>query len=70
MNTVKLSSKFQIVIPREIRNDMGLRPGEKMIVIEKGGTIHLVPAGRIKDAKGIARGVSSRNVRDEYERFD
>jgi len=70
MNTVKLSSKFQIVIPREIRNDMGLRPGEKMIVLEKGGTIHVIPVGKMKDAKGIARGVSPVNIRDEHGRFD
>lgn len=70
MDTVKLSSKFQIVIPREIRSGMGLRPGEKMIVLEKGGTIHIIPAGKMKDAKGIARGVSSKNIRDEHDRFD
>jgi len=70
MDIVKVSPKFQIVIPREIREDLKLRPGERLAVIEKGGTIHLVPFGKIKGMRGFVRGVSSKGLRDETERFD
>ena len=70
MDMVKVSPKFQVVIPKGIREVLKLKPGEKMVIIEKGGTIHLIPVGKIKDVRGFAKGVSSKNVRDESERFD
>jgi len=70
MDTVTVSPKFQVVIPKEVRKDLNLRPGEKLVVIEKGGTIHLIPVGKIKEMKGFVHGVSSKAARDESERFD
>ena len=70
MDTVKVSTKFQVVIPREIREDMKLKPGEKLVIIEKGGAIHLIPVGKIKHMRGFLHGVSSKGLRDERERFD
>lgn len=70
MDSVTISSKFQIVIPKEIREDLKLKPGEKLVMIEKGKTIHLIPVGKIKNARGIAKGVSSKELRDESERFN
>lgn len=69
MDTVTLSPKFQVVIPKEIREDMNLKPGERLVVIEKEGTIHMVPVGNIKKMRGFIRGVSSKGMRDESERF-
>ncbi|MBI5332817.1 MAG: AbrB/MazE/SpoVT family DNA-binding domain-containing protein [Candidatus Aenigmarchaeota archaeon] len=70
MDTVIVSPKFQIVIPKEIRQDLGLKPGKKMVVIEKQGTIHLIPVNSISSVRGIAKGISTRGIRDETERFD
>ena len=70
MDTVTVSPKFQVVIPREIREDMKLKAGGKMAVIEKSGTIHLIPVGRMKDMRGFIRGVSSKDLRDDSDRFD
>ena len=70
MDTVKVSPKFQIVIPKEIRKDLNIKPGEKLAIIEKGGTIHLIQVGKVQSIRGIAHGVSSRGARDESERFD
>lgn len=70
MDTVTLSPKFQVVIPKEIREGMNLKAGLKLAVIEKDGTIHLIPVGKIKDMRGFLKGVSSRGVRDESERFN
>ncbi len=70
MDTVTVSPKFQVVIPKEIREDLKLKPGGKMVVIEKQGTIHLIPVGKIKDIKSSMKGLSTRELRDERERFD
>ena len=70
MDTVKVSPKFQVVIPREIRNHLKLKPGERLVIIEKGGTIHLIPVGKMKEMRGFVKGISSKGLRDESERFD
>ncbi|MBI4014434.1 MAG: AbrB/MazE/SpoVT family DNA-binding domain-containing protein [Candidatus Aenigmarchaeota archaeon] len=69
MDTVKLSPKFQVVIPKGIRENLKLKPGEKMVVIEKGGSIHIVPVGKMFAMRGIAKGTDSKGIRDEDERF-
>jgi len=69
MDTVTVSPKFQVVIPKRIRKHLHIRPGEKMVVIEKNRTISLIPVGEMKDARGIAKGVTIRGLRDEGERF-
>ncbi len=43
MNVVKVSPKFQIVIPEEVRNNMGIKAGEKIQVIQYGDRIELIP---------------------------
>jgi AbrB family looped-hinge helix DNA binding protein len=43
MNTVTLSTKYQLVIPRDVRDRLALEPGAKFTVIEKGGILCLVP---------------------------
>ena len=70
MDTVKVSPKFQVVIPQEIREDLKLRPGERLVIIEKEGIIDLIRVGNIRKMRGIARGVTAENLRDESERFD
>ena len=70
MDTVKVSQKFQVVIPKKIRHSLKLKSGKRLVVLEKGGIIHLIPVGSAKEMKGIIKGVSSKGVRDESERFD
>lgn len=69
MDTVKVSPKFQVVIPKEIREDLRIKPGQKLVVIEKGRSIHLVPVRPLKELRGIAKGVSAEGIRDESDRF-
>ena len=69
METVKVSPKFQVVIPKGIRKSMGIKSGERLVVIEKGRSIHLIPAGDIRKARGMAKGADNENLRDESERF-
>lgn len=69
MDTVTVSPKFQVVIPKEVRDGLGLKPGRRLVVIEKEGSIHMIPVGKIKDMRGFVKGVSSKGLRDESERF-
>ena len=69
MVKVKLSPKFQIVIPMEIREKMNLKAGEEIVMIETAGVIHLVPQKPIKQMRGFVKGGDTQNVREEEERF-
>jgi len=69
MGVVTLSSKYQIVIPQDVRKKMGLKPGQKIVVIEKDGVVHLIPQRPIKEMRGFVKGVDTRKLRDEEDRF-
>jgi AbrB family looped-hinge helix DNA binding protein len=69
MAKVKLSSKFQVVIPREVREKLNLKPGEEIVMIENAGIIHLVPQKPIKQMRGFVKGGDTQNIREEEDRF-
>ena len=69
MQTVTLSSKCQLVIPREVRERLDLEPGMKLTVIEKGGIIYLVPERPLEDLKGVARGTKRKGLREKKDRL-
>ena len=69
MDTVTVSPKFQVVIPAEIRNFLHIRPGEKMVVMEKDGIIHVIPVNNIRSMKGRYKGISTKGLRDEADRY-
>jgi AbrB family looped-hinge helix DNA binding protein len=59
MDTVTLSPKFQVVIPRSVREGIGLLPGQKFCVMRLGNRIELVPLRPIKKMRGFARGMNT-----------
>ncbi len=65
MNTVIVSPKYQVVIPKNIRSSMKLRPGQKLKVIEYDGRIELIPARDISELKGFVRGIDTDFEREE-----
>lgn len=67
METVKVSKKYQVVIPEKIRKEAGIKPGDKMIAISKHKVLHYVPIKSIKDTKGITPGLDTKDLRDESE---
>ena len=69
MNTVTLSSKYQLVIPRAVRERLDLEPGAKLTVIEKGGIVYLVPERPLTELRGVARGTGRKGLRDKKERL-
>lgn len=69
MDTVTVSPKFQIVIPRTVRDRIHLRPGTKFQVISFDDRIELVPLRSMKQMKGALRGLNSNFKRDEDDRL-
>lgn len=71
MNTVTISSEYQIVIPREIREPLGLKPGTKLIISCNGNRITLRRALKPADLFGKFPDLPSfQRERDEGETFD
>ena len=68
METVTLSSKYQLVLPRGARERLHLRPGMRITVLDKGGVIFLVPERPLRAYRGIARGVNPKELRDKKDR--
>jgi len=69
MDTVTVSSKYQIVIPQDIREKIELKPGQKIVVVEKDGIVHLIPQRPIREMRGFIKGMDTSDLRDEEDRF-
>jgi AbrB family looped-hinge helix DNA binding protein len=65
MAMTTISSKFQIVIPKEIREKLQLSPRQRRHVVEKGGVITLVSEVPLKSLKGELDGMSKTNLREK-----
>jgi AbrB family looped-hinge helix DNA binding protein len=68
MNTVTISSKFQMVIPRAIREKWNIKPGQKVRLIVYGNHLEVVPVRDIREARGFLKGMSSDIEREEEDR--
>jgi len=64
-----VSTKYQVVIPKEIRAQAGIRTGQVVQVIAKNGVITLVPEKKLSDLRGFLRGMDTNNVREKKERI-
>jgi AbrB family looped-hinge helix DNA binding protein len=70
METVKVSKKYQIVIPEKIRKQAGIKPGDKMVAITKHGIIQYIPVCPLKETKGFIQKLDTDKLRDESDRID
>ena len=68
MTIVKISPKYQIVIPKEIRNKLKLKPGQKMQILQLGERIEFIPLKDIKEARGYLKGIDT-NITREGDRL-
>ena len=59
METVTVSPKFQVVIPHQVRNTLGVRPGQKIKVILYDNRIELILLKPVKEARGFLRGIDT-----------
>ena len=64
----KLSSKFQISIPKEVREQEGWKPGQRFVFIPKGKGVLVMPVPEIEEIFGIATGADPANYRDREDR--
>ena len=65
MSTVTVSPKFQVVIPREIRQALCIQPGEKFRVIQYENRIELIPVRTLRQMRGAFKGIDTHVERDE-----
>lgn len=59
MKIVTLSPKYQVVIPKEVREKLKLKPRQKLQIINIGDTIEFVPIRDIKSARGFLKGIDT-----------
>jgi AbrB family looped-hinge helix DNA binding protein len=69
-SVITVSPKFQVVIPKELRERLKLRPGQKLFIYELDGSLHLDPPRPICELRGIAKGIVwEESDRDHTERI-
>lgn len=69
MATLKISPKYQVVIPADIRKRLKLHAGQEVAVIEKDGVIRIIPIRPLKELRGFAKGVTTEGLREETDRM-
>lgn len=68
MNTVTISSKYQVVIPRQIREQFNLKPGSKIMFIPYNQTLRVVIVPPIEQALGLFEGIDTDPQREKEDR--
>ena len=68
MTRVTLSSKYQIVIPDDVRRELGLQPGQEFDVLAVDGRLYVVPARTMSDIIGLYPGIDTSSARDDEDR--
>jgi len=64
METIKVSPKFQVVIPLKVRQSMNLKPGTRLQVVQFEDRIELIPLRTAKSLRGSLRGLDTHVPRD------
>ena len=67
MNTVTVSPKFQVVIPQAVREQIGLKPGQKMQILAYNNQGILIPVRSIREARGSIKGMHTDVQREEED---
>lgn len=69
MSRTKVSSKYQVVIPKDVRDRAKIRVGQEFQVIAKGGSVTLVPDKPISSMRGFVRGMRTTGFREKKDRY-
>jgi AbrB family looped-hinge helix DNA binding protein len=64
MEKATVSTKFQVVIPKKVRDELGIEPGQKVQVIPYMGRIELIPVQDIKEGRGFIKGIDTKIDRE------
>jgi AbrB family looped-hinge helix DNA binding protein len=62
-----ISSKFQVVIPKDVREKLRLKTGQKMEVVAKGDIIYMVPDRPLESLRGFLQGMSTKYLREDQD---
>ncbi len=65
MKAVTISSKFQVVIPREVRESMDIQPGTRVQILQYENRIELIPLREPKSLRGFIKGIDTEVHRAE-----
>jgi len=65
METVTVSPKYQVVIPKNVRNALGIRVGLKIQIVVYEGRIELLPVTPVKELRGFAKGIDTSVQRED-----
>jgi AbrB family looped-hinge helix DNA binding protein len=65
METVTVSPKYQVVIPKSVREALNIKPGQKIQVIAFHNHIELVPLVPISSLRGVAKGIDTMVPRED-----
>jgi AbrB family looped-hinge helix DNA binding protein len=65
MSTVTISPKFQVVIPKDIRDELSLEPGQKVQAIAYKNRIELIPVRPLRQMRGFIKGIETHVPREE-----
>lgn len=69
MDTVTVSSDYRVVIPKAIRERMGIVPGQELQVLAFGDHMHVLPIRSAQDLRGSLKGCDIGFVREETDRL-
>ena len=65
MQSITVSPKYQVVIPKTVRRALNIRPCQKMQVVEYAGRIELIPERDIKELRGFLKGINTEFKREK-----
>jgi AbrB family looped-hinge helix DNA binding protein len=69
MARTRVSPKYQIVIPKEVRESMDLKVGQELQVVARSGSITLVPERPLTSLRGFAKGIRTEKLREKKDRM-
>ena len=69
MTQVTVSSKYQVVIPKEVRRQVPLHTGQKLAVVVKEGVITLLPDRPLASFRGFLKGMKVGPIREKRDRL-
>jgi AbrB family looped-hinge helix DNA binding protein len=64
-----VSTKFQVVIPKEVRREIGLKSGQVLQIVSRGGVITMVPDRPIGGMRGYLKGMKRTGLREKKDRI-
>ena len=67
--TAKLSNRFQISIPKAVRDEWHWRAGQEFVFLPKGKGVLLMPTPALSELAGIAKGADTEGSRDRNDRY-